>query len=84
MEMVRTLVANGLGVSLLSTRPARDFSYDGKRLACRDLQGTLQPQTVVLAYPADEDQQPALVQVFSHIVNTSFNKLKTGAILSPP
>ena len=84
MEMVRTLVANGLGVSLLSTRPARDFSYDGKRLACRDLQGTLQSQTVVLAYPADEDQQPALVQAFSHIVNTSFNKLKTGAILSPP
>ena len=43
MEMVRILVANGLGVSLLTTRLARDISYDGKRIACRDLHGTLQP-----------------------------------------
>jgi len=36
-------VANGLGVSLLTTRPSRDISYDGKCIACRDLHGSLQP-----------------------------------------
>jgi len=83
MEMVRTLVANGLGVSLLTTRPTRDFSYDGKRLACRDLQGQLQPQTVVLAYPAEADQQPALTQAFAQMVNTSFNRLNAPPSLAP-
>ncbi|MDB5779921.1 MAG: LysR substrate-binding protein [Polaromonas sp.] len=74
MEMVRTLVANGLGVSLLTTRPVRNISYDGKRIACRDLHGTLQPQSVVLAYPADDDQQPALTQAFAQTVNACFSK----------
>ena len=83
MEMVRTLVANGLGVSLLTTRPARDISYDGKRLACRELQGNLQPQAVVLAYPFDDDQQPALTQVFTQTVNASFSKLTSGPVTSP-
>jgi DNA-binding transcriptional LysR family regulator len=83
MEMVRTLVANGLGVSLLTTRPARDISYDGKRLACRELQGNLQPQTVVLAYPFDDDQQPALTQAFTQTVNASFSKLPPGPLTSP-
>jgi DNA-binding transcriptional LysR family regulator len=83
MEMVRTLVANGLGVSLLTTRPTRDFSYDGKRLACRDLQGQLQPQTVVLAYPAEADQQPALTQAFAQMVNTSFNRLNAPPSPAP-
>ena len=82
MEMVRTLVANGLGVSLLTTRPARDISYDGKRLACRELQGNLQPQTVVLAYPFDDDQQPALTQAFTQTVNASFSKLTPGPLTS--
>ena len=72
MEMVRTLVANGLGVSLLTTRPARDMGYDGKRIACRELQGSLQPQTVTLAYPGEGDQQPALTQAFAQAVSDCF------------
>lgn len=83
MEMVRTLVANGLGVSLLTTRPARDISYDGKRLACRELHGSLQPQSVVLAYPADEDQQPALTQAFAQTVNACFSRLTASPATQP-
>ena len=55
MEMVRNMVANGLGVSLLTTRPASNVSYDGKKIACRALGGNLQSQSVVLAYPAQEE-----------------------------
>ena len=83
MEMVRTLVANGLGVSLLTTRPARDTGYDGKRIACRALQGTLQPQSVVLAYPADEDQQPALTQALAQAVRASFSR-QTASLEAAP
>ena len=74
LEMVRALVANGLGVALLTTRPTHSIGYDGKRIACRDLHGTLQPQTVVLAYPADEDQQPALTQAFAQTVSDGFSR----------
>ena len=83
MEMVRTLVANGLGVSLLTTRPARDISYDGKRIACRYLHGTLHPQSVVLAYPADDDQQPALTQAFAQTVNACFSKVNASPTAPP-
>lgn len=74
MEMVRALVANGLGVSLLTTRPARDLSYDGKRIACRSLQGALEDQPVVLAYPLDEDQQPALTLALAQVICASFTQ----------
>lgn len=84
MEMVRTLVANGLGVSLLTTRPARDTGYDGKRIACRALHGSLQPQSVVLAYPADEDQQPALTRAFTQTVSACFSKHVSSLQTTPP
>ena len=83
MEMVRTLVANGLGVSLLTTRPARDTGYDGKRIACRALLGPLQAQSVVLAYPADEDQQPALAQALAQAVRASFSR-QTASLEAAP
>ena len=72
MEMVRTLVANGLGVSILTTRPARDVGYDGKKLACRSLGGALRPQTVALASPVGGDPQPALSQALKDTVQTCF------------
>lgn len=68
IEMVRAMVANGLGVSLLTTRPARDTSYDGKRIACRALRAPPLPQSVVLAYPAEGDPQPGLTAAFARTV----------------
>ncbi|MEO7954155.1 MAG: LysR substrate-binding domain-containing protein [Polaromonas sp.] len=73
IEMVRAMVANGLGVSLLTTRPLRDESYDGKRIACRRLRGPLLPQSVVLAYPAEGNQQADLLTPFTQTVHSSFS-----------
>lgn len=84
MEMVRTLVANGLGVSLLTTRPIRDTSYDGKRIVCRALHGSLPTQTVVLAYPMDPDQQPALAQALAQAVHASFSCAKVDPDTKSP
>lgn len=47
LEMVRGLVAAGHGVSLLMTRPLVDASYDGSKLACRDIREKLPPQRVL-------------------------------------
>lgn len=68
LEMVRSLVAHGLGVSLLTTRPAHERSQDGLRLACRPLRDRLRPQTVALAYPADERFQSALAEPMAAVV----------------
>jgi len=51
-EMVRGLVANGLGYSLLGTRPAHDVSYDGRVLVTRPLAGAAAPSRLVLAHRA--------------------------------
>ena len=48
-EMVRGLVANGHGYSILNLRPHGDLSYDGAKLACRPLRDPLPPLSIVLA-----------------------------------
>lgn len=59
LEMVRSLVAHGHGVSLLTTRPSRDVSYDGRRLVCKPLSGKVPPQRLVLAASAAMPLSPA-------------------------
>lgn len=48
-EMVRGLVANGHGYSILNLRPSGDLSYDGARVVCRPLRDPLEPLSIVLA-----------------------------------
>jgi DNA-binding transcriptional LysR family regulator len=50
LEVIRGLVANGLGVSLSVTRPVGDRCYDGHQLAYRPLVEAVPKQAVVLAY----------------------------------
>lgn len=52
IEMLRSMVANGHGLSVLTTRPVVDRAHDGQRLACRRIRGRVAPQPVVLAVPA--------------------------------
>lgn len=49
IEMLRSMVANGHGISILVTRPSHDYSYDGKKLICTPLEGAFSPQKIVLA-----------------------------------
>ena len=49
LEMVRGMVARGLGFSLLATRPAAIMAYDGKLLTTRPLRDKVNPSRVVLA-----------------------------------
>lgn len=52
VEMVRGMVANGLGVSLLTTRPAHNIAYDGRTLASRPIREMVAPQKLIAAYPS--------------------------------
>ncbi len=72
LEMVRAMVANGLGVSLLTTRPLRDWAVDGKRLAVRRLRGRIREQSVVLASPASGQPQPELARAFAEAAREAF------------
>lgn len=73
IEMVRAMVANGWGVSLLTTRPVRDYVYDGQRIACRRLRGPHAPQPVVLASPlGDATVGQPLREAMTHTVRTYF------------
>lgn len=67
----------------VTTRPVRDTGYDGKRITCRDLHGAMQAQSVVLAYPADDDQQPALAQAFAQAVHASFSRQAASQEVKP-
>lgn len=50
LEMVRGLVAHGLGYALLTTKPAASVSYDGLPLVCLPLTGEHDLACLVLAW----------------------------------
>ena len=52
-EMVRGMVAHGLGYSLLATKPASSMSYDGKALATRPLADNVESSRLVLSQRRD-------------------------------
>lgn len=58
-EMVRGMVANGLGYSILATKTAAAISYDGKPLAMRPLADEL-PASVLALCRRQPDSNPAI------------------------
>ncbi|MBF4562812.1 LysR family transcriptional regulator [Microbacterium sp. VKM Ac-2870] len=50
-ELVRSLVARGLGYSLLIQRPAIDESYEGLRIVSKRIEPTLSRESVVISWP---------------------------------
>lgn len=49
-ELARSLVARGLGYSVLVNRPASDTSHDGRRLVVKELDPAPDPVSVVIAW----------------------------------
>lgn len=70
-EMVRGLVAHGLGFSLLATKPASNMSYDGKALVTRPLDVYSEPGRVVLARRRGEPAKP-IAQRFGALCKEHF------------
>lgn len=53
IEMLRAMVANGLGVGLLATDLPHDLAYDGGRVVRLALKGNLPPSRIAIAQAAD-------------------------------
>ncbi|MEG1042500.1 MAG: LysR substrate-binding domain-containing protein, partial [Pseudomonas sp.] len=52
IELLRSMVANGHGVSILTTRPTVDRAHDGKRLVCKRIKDKVAKQAIVLSVPS--------------------------------
>ncbi len=50
LELVRGMVARGLGYSLLVTRPAGDQSYDGEKLSICEIAGPAERGVIAIAH----------------------------------
>ncbi len=65
-ETVRGLVANGLGYSILVSRPASAMSYDGGALVTRPLQETVTPGRLILRRRALQAHSPLVERFVEH------------------
>jgi len=70
-EMVRCLVAAGLGYSLLNMRPSIDETYGGNRVVCRPLADNVRAPRFVLAY-ASRGRPIRIVQIFAETCHAYF------------
>lgn len=75
-EMVRGMVGNGLGYSLLVTKPANNMSYDGKALVSRPLAETTSPGRIVIAQLATAKLTP-LSRTFVEYCKSFFCRFRT-------
>ncbi|MCW5774490.1 MAG: LysR family transcriptional regulator [Rhodospirillaceae bacterium] len=57
-ELVRGLVGQGLGFSVLATRPAHDRTQDGETIAALELSDSVPPLNLIIAWPAQLDPSP--------------------------
>lgn len=76
-EMVRSLVASGLGYSLLNLRPAIDQTYNGSTVVCRPLKDPVRPLRFVLAYPTT-GQKSRIVEHFADTCKLHFQSGQTA------
>ncbi|MFF5989395.1 LysR family transcriptional regulator [Prauserella flavalba] len=51
VETIRSMVARGLGYTIIMGRPHGDFTYDGLPLAYRRIADDVEPNAIVIAYP---------------------------------
>ncbi len=70
IEMLRAMVANGLGVGLLATDLPYDMTYDGGRVVRCPIAGELPPSRIVLARARDLEPTEAM-QAFTAIAQNS-------------
>lgn len=73
VEMIRSLVANGHGVSILVTRPVGDLSYDGRSIVCCPFDSTVPAQRVVVA-ARQTTQLPRPATAFLEVMRDRFMK----------
>lgn len=75
IEMVRCMVGQGLGFSVLVTRPVNDMTYDGQQVRCVEIQDEMANSALVMAHlRSSEPTKPTKL----------FMEYCRNAVLSPP
>lgn len=69
LEMLRGMVAHGMGITISVTRPVGDMSYDGLPLICIPIVDSVPPQPIVLSFARDRSMTRATQAVLEFIVN---------------
>ncbi|UMB78568.1 MULTISPECIES: LysR family transcriptional regulator [Dickeya] len=69
VEAVRSMVANGLGVAILSDLVYRPWSLEGRRIETRSLKDRVHPMSVGLAWSHDAEFTPAMQAVREYFRN---------------
>ncbi|MEC5318047.1 LysR family transcriptional regulator [Brenneria populi subsp. brevivirga] len=69
VEAVRSMVANGLGVAILSDLVYRPWSLEGRRIETRSLKDTVHPMSVGLAWHRDARFTPAMQAIRTYFRN---------------
>jgi DNA-binding transcriptional LysR family regulator len=72
VEAVRSMVANGTGVTILSDMVYRPWSLEGQRIETRTLDDAVPSMDVGMAWRRGADQSPA-VQAFRDFLGLTFN-----------
>jgi len=78
IEAVRSMVANGLGVAILSDMVHRPWSLEGRRIETLNIQDPVPPMDVGLAWKANTTFTPAM-QAFRNYFQQAFNLPGTNA-----
>jgi DNA-binding transcriptional LysR family regulator len=78
VEAVRSMVANGQGVSILSDMVYRPWSLEGRRLEVADIAGDIPPMDVGLVWRRNAEFTPVM-QVFRDYFRGLFGTPQSGA-----
>lgn len=78
VETIRSMVARGLGYSIIMGRPHSDFTYDGLPITYRRIAGYVPPNAVVIAYPDGLD----LIEKITALIDFCTEEFKEDNILS--
>jgi DNA-binding transcriptional LysR family regulator len=71
VEGVRSMVAAGMGITILSDMVYRPWSLDGQRIDVRDIQGDVDTMDVGLAWRSSAERSPA-ARGFCELLSASF------------
>lgn len=77
LELVRGMVARGLGYSLLITRPAGDQSYDGEKLSVHEIAGIAERGVIAIAHLKNV-RQTRVAQVFEKFCIDYFKTVRNS------
>lgn len=84
IEMVRCMVGQGLGFSVLVTRPCSNITYDGQELAHVEIEDEMESSTLIMAYLKNSEPTLPARLFMDYCCNTQLDAPITNAVMCLP